>query len=47
MSEMLALAHDVNELPGLMSSSWPTQASKKWGGNPRMGLFYAPLHYDD
>ena len=41
MSEMLALAHDINELILLMGSSWPAQASKKWGGNPRMGPFYA------
>ena len=40
---MLGLAHDINELPLLMSSSWPPQASQ----NPRSGLFYAPLHYDD
>ena len=44
---MLALAPDVNELPLLMSSSWPTPAFKKWGANPRAGLFYAPLHYGD
>ena len=44
---MLALARDVNELPLLMSSSWPRVAFKKWGANPRPGLFYAPLHSDD
>ena len=47
MSEMLALARDVNELPLLMSSSWPAVAFKKWGPNPRMGLFHVPLHQDD
>ena len=44
---MLALAHDVNELLLLMSSSWPTAPSKKWRANPRMGLFCALLHSDD
>ena len=47
MSEMLTFARDINELPLLMSSSWPTTAFKKWDANPRMGLFYAPLRYDD
>ena len=44
MSEMLELARDINELPLLMSFSWPIPASKKWGANLRMGLFYAQLH---
>ena len=47
MSEMLELTRDINELPFLMIWSWPTPASKKWGANPRMGLFYAQSHWDD
>ena len=44
---MLTLAHDMSELPVLMSSSWPTVPSKKWRANPCMGLFCALLHLDD
>ena len=47
MSEMLALAHDVNELPLLMSWSWPMPVSNKRRANLCMGLFLAPLYYDD
>jgi hypothetical protein len=41
MTETSALAHDINELVLLMSSSWSGASSKKWSGNPGMGLFYA------
>jgi hypothetical protein len=47
MSEMLTLAHNINELLLLMSLSWPTAASEKWCANPHMGLFCALLHLDD
>src|SRR5260221_8586656 len=39
------LAHDVNALTLLMSSSWPTEAWRPLCPSPCMGPFHAPAYF--